>query len=218
MEKVEGIIFDLDGTLVDSLSSIAGAMNRLLSRLGYPEHPVETYRYFVGDGIENLIVRAIPGYAGDSADISELVRLYRKEYSRIWPEETSPYPGIPEMLNDLTRKGIKMAVLSNKSEPYTREIVRKILPDWTFNPVHGARPGIPLKPDPTVALEICAAMETGPDRTVFAGDSGIDMETGSRGGMIPVGVLWGFREKDELLSHGAGRVVSVPGNMVKIFE
>jgi phosphoglycolate phosphatase len=218
------VIFDLDGTLLDSLGGIGDTMNALLKRLGYPQHPLTEYRYLVGDGLERLVERSLPpdwsqeyppGNRGEAA-IEQLVKDYRRLYDEKWPGQSPPYPGVPELLEKLTREKIKIAVLSNKSDDFTRRMAETLLPGSDFAAVVGARPGIPGKPHPVAALEIADRMGIAPGEMIFLGDSGVDMQTGVNAGMYPVGALWGFREADELLDHGANALLEKPAELLQL--
>jgi phosphoglycolate phosphatase len=208
--KYEAVIFDLDGTLLNSLLGIVEAMNTLLRRYGYSTHPPEAYKYFVGEGIRELVVRALPKNKSDDHDIDGLVTEYRAIYDTTWPDTSPPYEGIPELLDSLSRNNIKMGILSNKSDDFTKRMTAALLPGWKFEAVFGKRPGIPRKPDPAAALEIADIMGIPPKKIVFMGDSGVDMQTAVRAGMLPVGVLWGFRGKEELLANGAKKTIPHP--------
>jgi phosphoglycolate phosphatase len=213
----KGVIFDLDGTLVDSLESIASAMNKVLTDRDLPTHSQKTYRFFVGDGLEKLVRRSLPVEYGRKADISALIKAYRNEYEKIWREKTPLYPGIPDLLNFLLTHRIAMTILTNKSEDSAQKIVLKLLGNWPFVRVYGAKPGIPLKPDPSAALEICQSLKIPAAQMVFVGDTAVDMETGNAAGMITVGALWGFREERELVSAGARLVIQQPIELRTLF-
>ena len=206
----EAVIFDLDGTLLNSLKGIADAMNALLLRLGYPTHPEEAYKYFVGEGIRELVIRALPEDKVNTHDIDGLIKDYRELYETTWPEKSPPYAGIPELLDTLSQNNIKMGILSNKSDDFTKRMTTALLPGKTFAAVMGKRPGIPAKPDPTAALEIANIMGIAARKIIFMGDSGVDMKTAVRAGMLPMGVLWGFREKHELINSGAKQLLNRP--------
>ncbi len=213
---IRGIIFDLDGTLVDTLADLAAAMNRLLRRDGYPVHPVEDYRYFVGRGILNTIRSALPEEEKNRAEsyLDEFTAYYETHCL----DATRPYPGIPELLEDLWAEGCAAAVVTNKNENLARRIVEVLLPRFPLNFVRGARPGCPMKPDPRSVLETAAALGLKPGEIIMAGDSGIDMETARRAGVFPCGVLWGFRDKEELAEAGGRFFASRPrevGDLVK---
>jgi len=214
----KAIIFDLDGTLLDSLPGIAGAMNRLLEESAFPIHSLEEYRYLVGWGIRELICRALPAEVADKGDLDDWAVKFRRLYDRFWPDQSPPYPGIAGMLDHLAARGIKMAILSNKSEEYTRIMVEKLLPTWHFEAVRGERPGVPHKPDPCAALEIVQEMKVPREDFLFLGDTGVDMETARDAGIFALGALWGFRGADELLQSGAQRLIAHPLDLIPIID
>jgi phosphoglycolate phosphatase len=214
----KAVLFDLDGTLIDSLAGLAEAMNLLLARLGYPTHPVEEYKYFVGSGIEEAIRRALPEQTRHTAPIERLAADYRALYDTIWPQQSPAYEGVPDMLAGLRKKKIKTAVLSNKSDDFTRRMTAKLFPDHEFAEVQGERRGVPRKPDPTAALQIAERLGIKPADFIFLGDSGIDMETAVRAGMYPLGALWGFRQAEELSTHGACDLLHHPLELLSLLE
>lgn len=208
---IKTVIFDLDGTLLDSLKGIGDAMNRLLENRGFPVHPLEDYRYLVGDGMRELVLRALPPQVKlEKAGLLEVEKEYREIYDQLWPLETIPYDGIPETLDRLSRDNIKLAVLSNKTDYCTRQMVEELLGDWDFPVVFGKREGVPKKPDPAAALEIAGKLDTPPGQVVFVGDTSVDMQTAVNAGMYPIGVLWGFREAKELKESGAKVLIRQP--------
>lgn len=208
------VIFDLDGTLLDTLQDISDSMNAVLRSHGWPEHDRETYRTWVGDGAENLVLRAIPEAARTPEAVREGVRAYREEYERRWASNTRPYPGVAELLDGFLEKGFSLAVLSNKGEEFTQTMVRGLLARWGFRDIRGARPGSPLKPDPSAAFQVAANLGVDPSECLFFGDSGLDMETARRAGMFGIGVLWGFRGPEELAQAGARLLVKDPRSFV----
>jgi phosphoglycolate phosphatase len=212
----KAVIFDLDGTLLNSIVGIADAMNMLLQRLNYPTLDIETYKYLVGEGITELVGRALPREKRNNHDMRQLVTEYRALYAETWPENSPPYGGIPELLDSLSSRKIKFSVLSNKSDDFTRRMVSALLPRWTFEVVKGTIDGGPRKPDPSAALAIAGAMGNPPGETIFIGDSGVDMQTAANAGMYGVGVLWGFRKAEELLLHGAKQLINHPRELLKI--
>lgn len=214
--KFDAVIFDLDGTLLNSLEGIADAMNILLRQLGYPTHPVDAYKYFVGEGIAELVNLALPKEKLNLHPMEQLVRDYRSIYDITWPQKSVPYEGVPEMLDALAAKKIKLAVLSNKSDEFVRRMTSVLLPHWKFEVVKGLRPGEPRKPDPTPALQISASIGIEPAHTIFMGDSGVDMQTANRAQMYAVGVLWGFRPAEELLANGAQQLIKHPLELLDI--
>lgn len=210
MTQQKCVLFDLDGTLVDSLVDLADSMNRVLTRQGLPVHPVQAYRYFVGDGIIRLVQRALPTEARQEDLVQECARKMRQEYALHWADTTRPYPGIAGLLDALTTRQIPMAILSNKPDELTQEVVRKILPDWRFAAVAGARETFPRKPDPAGALRITTLLQRKPSDFLYLGDTNTDMQTARAAGMFAIGALWGFRTAEELKKSGAQALLSAP--------
>lgn len=206
--KFKAAIFDLDGTLLNSLADLADSMNQVLERNRLPQHELAAYRYFVGDGIEMLVQRALPFQVAGERELQRFVREMKSEYARRWICKTRPYPGVPEMLGAFAATGVAMAVLSNKPDDASRAIVEALLPDAGFRMVVGSTPGRPKKPDPAAALEIAARLNVLPCDFLFVGDTRIDMQTACAAGMFPLGVLWGFRPAQELIEAGAKMLVS----------
>lgn len=214
----QAILFDLDGTLLDTLPDLAHSVNEVLLRLGHPIHPVDSYRFFVGEGVELLIRRALPnGESATDEEVRTVVEAMEEEYGRRWGEHTRPYAGIPEMLSWIEQRQIPKAIISNKPDFFTRVMTRELLPDWHFEVIRGAIPTAPKKPDPTVTLEIARQLGADPRQVMFVGDSGIDMLTAGAAGMYPVGVRWGFRPMEELLQNGARTILESPMDIVKLF-
>jgi phosphoglycolate phosphatase len=210
------VIFDLDGTLIDSLGDIGDAMNAVLSDLGHPVHPRDSYRFLVGDGLEILVRRALPPEIIAETNIEEVVSLTRQEYSTRWTATTLPFPEVVELLGGLKARGIQTAVLSNKPDFATRAIVGDLFADHAFDVVRGARDDVPLKPDPTAFATIISDLGISAKQTVFVGDTAVDMETGVNAGALTVGVTWGFREADELVAHGADHIINSPLEILEI--
>jgi phosphoglycolate phosphatase len=214
----KAVIFDLDGTLLNSLKGLALAMNMLLRRLGYPTHPVNRFKKFVGSGITGTVRRALPESIGPNFPIDRFVSDYRRLYDTLWLENSPPYDGIADLLDHLAKEKIKTAVLSNKSDDFTKRMAAALLPGHDFERVLGDRPGVPLKPDPAAAVEIAESTGINPGEFIFLGDSGIDMETAARAGMYGVGALWGFREAGELVAQGAKKLIRHPSELLEIFR
>jgi phosphoglycolate phosphatase len=214
--RYPGIIFDLDGTLLDTIEDLADSMNQVLTDLGFPTHTLDAYKYFVGEGVEALIRRALPGDQLRQELLDQCLGAFREEYSRRWKNKTQPYAGIPELLDHLNGMGLRMAILSNKQDYFTRIMVASLLPRWRFDPVFGARPTVPKKPDPAGALEIAEALQIAPECFIYLGDTGIDMKTACAAGMVPVGVLWGFRPADELRDQGAKWLIEKPSDLISL--
>lgn len=210
-------IFDLDGTLIDSVRDIAESMNRSLAAMGFPIHPVEQYNYFIGEGVQVLVERALPAGARDEASVKKFMDGYRLDYLQNWNVHTTIYPGIPEFLHRMVAAGIPMGVLSNKPDLATRKCVEHFFPDIPFIYVAGQRDGIPRKPDPLPALEIATAMNLPPEQCAFIGDTAVDMQTAVAAGMFPAGVSWGFRTEEELITHGARLIAHTPEVLAALF-
>ena len=198
---LRGAIFDLDGTLVDSLADIAAAMNHSLAQHALPTHPVAAYRYFVGEGVTVLVRKATP--AGRDELHASVLAGYRVYYAEHLFDQTRPFPGIPAMLAELSAEHVRLAVLSNKADAFTRQLVEGLLPGVPFTAIYGERPGVPRKPDPTAALALASEMGVAPEACAFVGDTSVDMNTARNAGMYGVGVTWGFRDAQELREQGA---------------
>ena len=198
----EAIIFDLDGTLLDTLADIGCAVNDALARFGCPPHSLDAYRYLVGDGVATLFERALPPDRVDATTVHQCMAAFREEYERQWNVRTRPYPGIEELLDELAERPIPLAVLSNKPHEFTQRCVQHYLSQWKFHAVFGQRDGVPRKPDPAAAREIAGLLRVDAARCLYVGDTAVDMHTARNAGMRPVGVLWGFRLRDELESAG----------------
>ncbi len=211
-----GVLFDLDGTLLDTIKDIADSVNVALAQLGFPQHEVEAYKYFVGDGRKALAIRALPEDCRNTVDVDRLSASIEEEYSKRWAINTLAYPGIPDMLQSLADLGIKIAILSNKPQASTEEIVSRLLSQWRFELVLGARSSIPMKPDPTSALQIARRLNIPPAEFLYLGDTDVDMKTASAAGMYPVGALWGFRTTDELLAGGARQLIQHPTDLLSL--
>jgi phosphoglycolate phosphatase len=206
----DGVMFDLDGTLVDSLADLADSANEVLSSSGHAVHPRDAYRRFVGDGITVLMERALPASARSSQQVAEAVASMRQVYARNWNASTRPYAGILELVGRLLAQNYCLAVLSNKPHAATVAVVNAHFAVGTFEQVQGAGPEFPHKPDPASALMLAARQGVPPSRWLYVGDTGTDMATAVAAGMFPCGVLWGFRDEDELLDAGAKAILRRP--------
>ena len=208
------VIFDLDGTLADSLGDIGGAMNEALAARHLPTHPLDDYRQMVGDGVEMLAQRALGNAPG--VDLDTLVTEYRARYAARIEAETRPYEGVAQMLDALVAKKLQLAVLSNKREDFTVELVKRQFSRWPFAEVRGERVNVPRKPDPIAALDIARALKVSPAQCAFVGDTPIDIKTGVSAGMLAIGVLWGFRGRDELHAAGANHLIAHPRELIAL--
>jgi phosphoglycolate phosphatase len=221
MKKIHyrAILFDLDGTLLDTLDDIADSVNAALATMGHPAHATDDYRLMIGEGVRHLASRALPRpVCDDDSAIDELLIRIRDEYAKRWNAKTKPFEGIPELLDELAARGMRTAILSNKPHEFTVISVKELLPTWRFDAIKGQRDGVPQKPDPTQAIEITEALGIDAEEFLYLGDSGVDMRTASVAGMLPVGVLWGFREREELLADGAREIISAPMDLIPILE
>ena len=210
-------IFDLDGTLLDTLDDLADSANEALLVSGYQAHPVDAYRTFVGDGMAVLIERILPTQARTPDGVARVLANYRAAYDRRWKAKTQPYAGIEELLTALTTQGIPLAVLSNKPQAYTEICMAHFLGHHRFEVIFGQRDHVTRKPDPAGAWEIATQLGLPPAEVLFIGDTATDMDTATAAGMIPVGVLWGFRQEEELRAHGARHVVGRPEEILSLF-
>ncbi|NLE30001.1 MAG: HAD family hydrolase [Phycisphaerae bacterium] len=212
--KYQAAIFDLDGTLINSLDDLADATNWGLTQLGLPTHAVMDYRYLVGAGRTELCRRALP--ADKQALLETLISLMTKHYSEHYFDKTRPYPGITEMLEKLAHTGIKLAILSNKPHDFVLLTMKHLFPKFHFDLIYGDRDDIPRKPDPTGAINIAKELGVSPAQTAYVGDTSIDMETANRAQMYAIGVSWGFREKAELIESGSKVIVDTPDELFQV--
>lgn len=203
----KAVIFDLDGTLTNTLQDIANAMNRALRLLGLMEYPTDAYRYMVGNGAKKLAERAV----GSRQELAaEALELYQGYYEKHTHDTTRPYDGIPELLEALAARGLQLCVLSNKPHADTQGVIRYFFPGVHWAVVRGQMEGVPVKPDPAGALAIARELNIQPGECLYLGDTSVDMLTATRAGMWAVGVLWGFRDEKELRDSGAKLILSDP--------
>ena len=205
-------VFDLDGTLLNTLADLADSGNELLASYGMAPHPEPAFRYFVGNGSRKLMERILPGKSPEQID--EALGRYKAIYEKHLTAKTTPYEGISETLSALKVRGVRMAVCTNKHISAAEALIRKYFPADTFDTFEGDRPGVPRKPDPAHVRIVLEKMGARPEETVYLGDSGVDMQTAVNAGALPVGVLWGFREKDELMENGAQILLSKPSELL----
>lgn len=212
----EAVLFDLDGTLIDTADDIGDAVNRVLSKRNFPTHSNFTYRKFVGDGSRTLIERALPEKYRNDETIDDCLIEYIEDYSRHYNVKSKLYFGIPHLLDTLKAKGLKLAILSNKPHTIAENCVKTFLSTWDFDIVLGQRDSVPRKPNPQGAFEIAKILSIPPSHFLYLGDTAIDMKTAVAAGMYPVGVLWGFRHKKEMLENGACAVIEEPMEVLDI--
>lgn len=208
------VIFDLDGTLLDTIADLGTACNYALEKKGYRRHPLAVYPYMVGNGIRKLIERAQQD--ASSEEVEELLQLFREYYDAHCTDYTKPYPGIIDLLNDLNDNGIAMAIASNKYEAATKHIIKHFFPDIPFVGVFGQVEDRPVKPDPSIDFQVLLAHPTPKSQTMHVGDSAVDIETARRACVTSVGVTWGFRPITELRKAYADHIVSSPHDILKL--
>ncbi|MFW6324176.1 MAG: HAD family hydrolase [Desulfovibrionales bacterium] len=213
----QGVVFDLDGTLVDTLEDLADAVNIVLARRGYRRHPVESIRSFVGNGSWNLIRRSLPD-GEDEETVRHCLMEFKQEYATGWANKTRPYPGVVELIEELANIKVPAAVVTNKDEEFAKKVVAHFFPRGGLKIVIGNRPGLPLKPCPAGALEAASRLCLKPDTLVYVGDSGVDMQTAAGAGMYAVGVLWGFRPEEELKRNRARLLISRPQELLSLLS
>jgi phosphoglycolate phosphatase len=209
--KYKAIIFDLDGTLINSLEDIADAMNKVLTENNYPTHSYESYNYFIGNGLRKLVSRALPENHQNEIDhcYEDMMRIYGENCM----QKTKPYNGILNLLDELRSLNILLSVLSNKSDELTKKITQAIFPEY-FEPVLGLTSEEFKKPNPATAIQISEQLNCKPSEIIFVGDSDIDMQTATNAGMYPIGVTWGYGTKGELLSDGAKFLLNKPSDLM----
>jgi len=211
----KAVVFDLDGTLADTIEDIAGAVNRMLSRRGHPEHSLEHFKLMVGEGFRNLVTRALPEARRDAAYIESARAEASADYALRCLERTRPYPGMGELLSTLAARGAKLVVLSNKPDALTKKVIAGLFPLISFALVRGETPEFPRKPDPASALDACGRLGVLPSEVLYLGDSGVDMKTAKAAGFTALGALWGFRSEEELREAGADALLSAPLDLLE---
>lgn len=212
---VQGILFDLDGTLLDTLEDLADCCNAALSARRLPVHPVDAYRFFVGNGIPKLIERATPpSLSGE--DREAVHRLFCEIYGENCLNKTRPYPGIPEALLQLKEKGVKLGVVSNKDHDFVLDIMERLFPVGLFDRIRGRKPGVPAKPAADAVLCQLEALSLAPGQTLYVGDTEVDIATARNSGLTAVAVTWGFRREEELMPYRPDRVVRDAAGLVKL--
>jgi phosphoglycolate phosphatase len=214
--RFDGVLFDLDGTLADTLEDLADAMDRVLSGEGLPGHSYAEYQRMIGHGIHQLVSAALPAHRRDEPTVDRCFALMMADYGAHSLVKTHLYDGVAELLSALRAAGLKLAVLSNKADEPTQRIVAALFADSAFDAVAVARPDVPLKPDPAGALLVATSLGLEPARMVYVGDSPTDMRTALAAGMKPVGVSWGFRTREELGEVGASAVIDSPLELLRL--
>ncbi len=214
---IQAVLFDLDGTLLNTLDDLADSMNDTLRRQGYPVHPVEQYKYMVGNGMRMLAVRALPEQCRDERCVQQVLELFMQRYNRHALDKTRPYDGVLETLTALRQRQIYTAVITNKAHAAAQIVLSRYF-EHCFDVVFGQKEGIPTKPDPQSTKLVLAQLGVSPEQCLFVGDSGVDMQTAQNAGVVAVGALWGFRTKQELLENGAAYVLQRPEQLLRLIE
>ena len=214
--EVRGIIFDLDGTLLNTLDDIGDSVNRMLAEYSFAQHTLDDYRRFIGNGIRMLVIRALPLEGRSDEMVAACVKRARELYWDNWNRKTRPYAGIPELLDALEEKGLPKAVLSNKPHDFTVRYVSAYFPHTTFRVVMGQNDRFPVKPDPAAALAIASQLDLPPSTLLFVGDSIVDLQTATAAGMHPVGVSWGFKGARDLQENGCPTIVTHPREILSL--
>ncbi len=214
----KAVIFDLDGTLVDSVEDLGSSVNRVLKLNRFPAHDLKDYYMMIGDGAEMMIKRALPPHYRDEETVKRCLEQFLEDYSINYKQKTVPFDGIPELLDSLQQRSIRLAVLTNKPCEISRKLVSEVLSKWKFEFVLGHKDGFPRKPDPSGAFFIAKKLNMSPEEIVYVGDSGVDMQTASSAGMLAVGVLWGLRDREELEKSGADYIIKKPSELLDLVE
>jgi len=211
--KFAAAIWDLDGTLLYTLEDLGDSLNEVLAEEGLPGHTYDEYRLMIGHGQRTLVTRALPEDRRGPEQAARIYDEFTLRYRANQCRKTRPYPGVPETLQELKARGLRLAVLSNKNQDHTTAVVDHYFPNL-FEAAWGLSPERPAKPDPASALALAAALGLSPDRFVYLGDSAVDMKTARRAGMWPVGVTWGYRGRAELAEAGAARLIDSPAELM----
>lgn len=204
------VIFDLDGTLLNTIADLANSTNHALNQLGYPTHEPEEYNFMVGNGINKLFERALPEGEKTEENVLRVRQEFIPYYDQHNADESRPYPGIPELLETLQAKGIQLAVASNKYQAATEKLIAHYFPNIKFIAVFGQRDGVNVKPDPAIVEDILRISGTPKKEVLYVGDSGVDMQTARNAGVTACGVTWGFRPLAELESFNPRYIIEVP--------
>ena len=215
---IKACIFDLDGTLCDSVVSIGTCVNHVLEEFSLPQIEMEKYKIFVGDGVHQLIVRALAYVKADEALVEPVQKRYLERFQEECLYEVRPYEGIRDMLQAIRERGIPMAVLSNKPHENTKKVIAALFGEDLFTLVRGQQAGVPRKPDPAGALLEARELGAAPEECLYVGDTATDMQTGNTAGMQTVGVLWGFRDRQELKESGAKHIIGQPMELIGLLD
>lgn len=212
----KALVFDMDGTLLDTLEDLADSTNFALNAHGFNSQPTEAYRYFVGSGARTLIERALPEDSRDDATIETCLATYKEHYQGNWSNKTAIYAGLKELLDAATAQGLALAILTNKPQHFANQCVDLFLADWTWQAVQGQVEGVPLKPSAEISSKVTEQLNLEPSEVLYIGDTNVDMATAKNANYESVGVTWGFRTEQELRDAGAQHIVHTPMDILKI--
>lgn len=215
---IKYIIFDLDGTLVNSVYDLADSVNFVLKQNGYAKHPLDSYYFFIGNGTLKLIERALPKDKRNDSEIERVHSQFAERYSKKYLNKTVPYDGIKELLVELDKRDIKYSVASNKTDIFTVQIINKLFMNNHFDVVMGKKEGNPTKPDPKIIYDILEGKSFNKSEVLVVGDSAIDIETAHNANLKAVGCLWGFRDEKELKEASADFIISYPLELIEIID
>ena len=216
--KKQLVIFDLDGTLLDTVADLANATNQALEQCGFPTHPVGDYYQFVGNGINKLFARALPAEHSSEENVQRIRSLFVPYYNRHNADCSRPYPSLVELLRTLQSGGMLLAVASNKYHEATLKLVRHFFPDIRFAAIYGQREDVPIKPAPDIVFDILRETGVAREGALYVGDSGVDMQTARNAGVESAGVTWGFRSEEELREYGAVHIVHRAADILAILD
>ena len=211
---IKAVIFDLDGTLLNTIDDLANSVNFMLEQLGFPTFSVDEYKYKVGNGMRKLIERALPENNKTQEQIEKSLEIFMEHYNEHKNDNTAPYEDIIPLLKELKRKGIKLAVATNKAHIAAKPLIENTF-SGLFDEIAGQKENVPTKPNPQIVFELLENLSVTPDECLFVGDSGVDMQTAKNANITAIGVLWGFRKKEELLQDGADEIISSPLELLK---
>lgn len=211
----KAVIFDLDGTLVNSIKDIADAMNVVLQKRNYPTYDYDTYKTFVGSGVKSLVIKALPKNKTSTTEVNLCLNDMMQVYSACCTNKTEPYQGILELLDTLHNKGLKLAILSNKEDGLTKKVASALLPEY-ITPILGLKDEALKKPNPQVLLQLCETLNVNPEEAIYVGDTDVDILVAKNANMCAVGVSWGFRDPQELIAQGADFILQTPKDLLKL--
>lgn len=212
------VIFDLDGTLLNTIEDLGEAANYALEKTGYPTHSIASYPYFVGNGVSKLLQRVLPEDARTEENVNELRKYFIEYYEVHNTDNTKPYPGITELLEQLQDDGVKLAVASNKYDSAVKKLITHYFPQIKWAALEGQKEGVPVKPDPSIVFEILSKCPTKKSDVLYIGDSGVDMETARRACVTSCGVTWGFRPISELMAYHAENIANQPNEIYALVQ